>query len=185
MFKHLLTAAAFAALAMTPIAASASGPGTDGPDRGAAIEGCVEFNENGPVRLVDVINDGLGDYLVWIEDKVGRLWACNASSYGDVYANVRIDGDIAGGKGIDPIHNVSDTGWVSPALNAERVCMLMTDGDTAMAIATAADGAGGYLIWLENATGDLTMCNASGKGEVFAFLGVDMPLNPPPGGAVS
>jgi hypothetical protein len=185
MLKRLLTAAAVAALAMTPIAASASSPGTDGPDRGAAIKGCIDFNESGPVRLVDVVNDGLGDYLVWVEDKAGHLWACNASGYGDVYANVRIDGDLLDAKGVDLIHEVSDTGWMSPALNAERVCMSMANGDTAKAIATAADGAGGYLVWIENATGDLTMCNASGKGEVFAFLGVDMPLNPPPGGAVS
>jgi hypothetical protein len=53
------------------------------------------------------------------------------------------------------------------------------------AIFSAADGAGGYLIWIENATGDLTMRNASGPGEVFAFLGVDTPLDPSPGGAVS
>jgi hypothetical protein len=165
--------------------ASASSPGTDGPDTGTAIKACIDFNDRGPARLVDAVGDGLGDYLVWIEDKGGHLWACNASGFGDVYANIRIDGDLLRGKGIDLIHAVSDTGWISPALNAERVCLSMAKGGTGKAIATIADGAAGYLVWIEDEAGDLSMCSASGKGEVFAFLGVDMPLNPPSGGAVS
>ena len=185
MFKRVLTAVAFAALAMTPLAAAASSPGMDGPDRGTAIKACIDFNDQGPARLVDVVGDGLGDYLVWIEDKGGHLWACNASGYGEIYANVRIDGDLLAGKGIDLIHMVSDSGWVSPALNAERVCASMVKEGKVTAIATVAVGGAGYLVWFESESGDLTMCNASGKGEVFAFLGVDMPLNPPPDGAVS
>ncbi len=185
VITRLLTAAAFATLALVPVTASASSPGTDGPAREAAIKACVDFNDHGPASLVDVVGDGLGDYLVWVADNGGHLWACNASGYGDVYANVRVDGDLLGGKGIDLVHKVSDSGWVSPAFKAERVCMAMVKDGKFKPLATVGDGLAGYLVWLESDSGDLTMCNASGKGEVFAFFGVDTPINQPPAGAVS
>ena len=35
----------------------------------------------------------MGDWLVWVEDKDGDLWMCNANAEGDVYANVFLEGD--------------------------------------------------------------------------------------------
>ena len=186
MFTRLLTAAALATLMFTPVAAFAHDVGPDGaPDRGAAVTACIDFNQRGPVTLVDVVDDGLGDYLVWVKDLKGDLWACNASGYGDVYASIRMDGDMLGGKGLDLITLVSDTGWNSPSVTAENVCTAMAKNDAVEVLANVADGEHGYLIWLQAENGDITMCNANGRGEVFAFQDVDMPINHPDAGEMS
>lgn len=179
MITRLAATAAIAALVLTPLAASASSPGVSAPDRDAAIDACVAFNEAGPARLVDVVADGLGDYFVWVEDGRGALWACNASSYGDVFANVRIGGDLLDGKGLSLIQRVADTGWASPGMNAEKVCAAMAGERPLTVVATVADALGGYVVWLGSEGRDLVMCNANAKGEVFAFEDVDAPINVP------
>ena len=32
-----------------------------------------------------ITDDGLGDYLVWMEDDLDRIWACNASESGEIF----------------------------------------------------------------------------------------------------
>ncbi len=179
MITRLTTLAALAAFAFAPTGASASAPGMSQPDRDAAIEACLAFNEKGPARLIDVLDDGLGDYLVWIADVNGSRWACNASGFGEIYANLRIGDDLLNGLGFDLVHKVADTGWESPSITAERVCLAMGKDPGVNVIAAVADGTSGYAIWLQNGDGDLTFCNATGKGEVFAFQTVDTPINKP------
>jgi hypothetical protein len=179
MFKHLAIAAASAALILTPLAASAHSPGVGEPERGGAVEACVAFNSGGRAQVIDVVDDGLGDYLVWIEDGKGGLWACNASGYGDVFANVRLDGDLLEGKGLGMIQLVADRGWQGPALVAENVCMAMSKDTPLKTVALVGDARGGYIVWLQSRDQDLFLCNSNARGEVLVFAPVDSPIDFP------
>ena len=59
----------------------------------------VDRNEYKPAKLSEAVEDGLGDWIVWVEDTDGDLWLCNANATGDVYANVFLEGDLLGGEG--------------------------------------------------------------------------------------
>lgn len=41
--------------------------------------------------IVSTVDDGYGDYLVWLEGDDGNFWACNASTDGVLYALVNVD----------------------------------------------------------------------------------------------
>ena len=57
-------------------------------ERDAAISACIGFNEYKPAHMLEAANDGMGDWIVWVEDTEGDLWLCDATGDGDVYANV-------------------------------------------------------------------------------------------------
>lgn len=179
MNKHFAIFVASAALILTPLAATAHTSGMGEPQRGGAVEACIAYNDGGRAQVIDVVDDGLGDYLVWIEDGKGGLWACNASGYGDVFANVRIDGDLLDGKGLGMIHLVADRGWQGPALVAENVCMAMSKDTPLETVALVGDARGGYIIWLQTRDENLFLCNANARGEVLVFAPVESPLDFP------
>jgi hypothetical protein len=176
MISRFATWTTAAAMALAPIAASAHSIRDDQEfDRSLAVRACLDFAAQGAAKLVDVVADGLGDYLVWIEDASGVRWACNATGYGEVLASARIGEDLLGGKGANLIHLVSDNGFDSPSTAAERACGAM--GGKLIVITTAADGAGGYLVWLATSDGDYVMCDGTSDGKVLVFEVIDAPLN--------
>jgi len=179
MIRHLAVTAAYAALVLTPLAASAHTPGMSEPERRHAIDACVAYNSGGRAHAIDVVDDGLGDYLVWVEDGKGGLWACNASGYGDVFANVRIEGDLLGGKGIGLIDVVGDERWQGPATAAEQACTTMAKDIPVRVATVVGDAHDGYIVWLQTPDQDLYLCNANARGEVFVFQNVDSPINYP------
>lgn len=170
--KTIITAAAFLALAFAPSLASA-GNSTGNSD--IAVDTCSGFNEYGPVELVGVNDDGMGDYMVWLEDADGYLWGCNVSEEGDIYANIPMGYDLLEGEGATLI-NVSLTR--NPERAVEKFCADLAEGNVEV-VSTVEDGFGDYLVWLDAGDGDFIMCNASLNGELYAFETVGMPLNEP------
>lgn len=179
MFIRMLTAAGLAlALSQAPAAA---GQASFGGGVETAINACLDVNEYLPAEAIEVVQDGLGDWLVWIEDKDTDLWMCNASEDGAVYANVMMEGDLLAGSGFDMI-NYSETAGrglrLGPASTAELLCAAIGNTIEDMdVVETVDDGLGDYLVWLENTTGDLWLCNASADAKLYAFEPVDYPLN--------
>lgn len=173
---RIITAAALLALSLTPSLASAgTNDGLRSRGEDTAIDVCSDFNEYGPVELIGVIDDGMGDYMVWLEDVDGDLWGCNASDEGDIYANLLMGDDLLEGDGADMITLVGS--GRNPARVVEKFCTDLADDNNVEVVATSDDGFGDYLIWLDAGDGSFIMCNASTEGELFAFETVSMPLN--------
>ncbi len=181
MFARTLTAIGLALVLAAP--ASAGQINVNAGPKATATNACTSFNEYGPTEVVDVVEDGLGDWLVWVKDKDGDLWMCNANEEGAVYANVLMEGDLLDGEGVDLISNRQtgerrSGGSHGPAATAEAVCAAVGNVIEDMEIvATVSDGLGDYLVWLQNADEELWMCNASGDAQLYTFDPVDMPLN--------
>ena len=171
-----IIATAFLALALTPAAALADHQDEAFSDEGTAVQVCQDFNEYGPTEVMTVVDDGLGDYLIWLSDVDGDLWACNSSAAGDIYANVLVDYDLLDGAGQDMLHLAGGQVSRDPARQAERLCVAAAE-DPVKVISTAEDGLGDYLVWLKMSDETFIMCNASANGELWAFEVVAMPIN--------
>ena len=54
-----------------------------------------------PVSVVNAVDDGsgIGFSLVWLNDKDGNLWMCDADADGNVYAYSLLTGDLLEGAG--------------------------------------------------------------------------------------
>lgn len=176
--KTTIFAAAFAAAALVPAVVLAHPAG--GADQGqqTAIQACTALNEYGPAKVVTAVNDGMGDYLIWLEDVDTDLWACNANADGDVYANLLVGDDLLEGAGADMLHLVSDAPSRHPDVQAERLCTGAA-GEDYEVVATVDDGLGDYLVWLTADNETFIMCNASSDGALYTFEEVSMPINEP------
>jgi hypothetical protein len=175
--KTSIIAAAFFAAAIAPVAALAHPAGGADEGQNIAIQACTGFNEYGPVDVVSVVKDGMGDYLIWLEDVDEDLWACNANASGDVYANVIVYDDLLEGEGASMLQLVSGGATRHPERQAERLCLAVADDDAFEIVATAEDGLGDYVVWLTADDETFIMCNASADGRLYAFEEVGMPLN--------
>jgi len=150
----------------------------------AAAQACITFNEYGPAQAASTVEDGLGDWIVWVRDKDNDLWLCNASSEGNVFANVMTRGDLLAGRGQQALALMPVTRARSIAATsetAERLCAAAGRkvGATRVA-ATVADGTGDYVVWLAASDQSYWLCNASTDAKLYIFEHVDNPLNPPP-----
>jgi hypothetical protein len=178
MMKQFLVAFAAGTIAFGPLPASAGGHAFSHWSEAAAVEACLAINEYGPAEAVETVEDGIGDFLVWVEDQDQDLWLCNADAEGSVYLNAMMEGDLLEGAGGAIIN--ADTGSGSPAEQAESICLavlnygLETDG---VVTASVEDGLGDYLVWLEDEDAMLYACNASSTGAVFLLEPIDMPLD--------
>ena len=198
MFTKFAAATAFALL-LAPSAHAGQSSFEEAPSSDTAAQACLDLNEYGPAEVVETVDDGLGDFLIWIEDRDGDLWMCNANVDGAVYANIMMEGDLLQGDGPEMINytpvvnriinrerpnfgggDEGETGGGSsdPASRAESLCAAVADTVEEMSvIATVEDGLGDYLVWLENGQSELWMCNASSEAELYAFEPVDYPIN--------
>ena len=178
MMKSALAAlAAAAALAPVP-PASAEDWGDAG--RETAIAACIDRNGYKPAKLKAAVDDGLSDYIVWVEDKDGDLWLCNANESGEIYANILLQGDLLAGEGAQLI--AYDPALVSaahgPAGRAEELCAAVGVhfGELEI-VATVDDALGDYLVWLKTAEGGYWMCNASADQKLYTFEWVEYPVD--------
>jgi hypothetical protein len=178
MLPRTLTAIGVAlALSQAP-AAAAETSFRAGVDR--AVNACMGMNAATPTVLVEAVEDGFGDWLVWLKDKRDGLWMCNASGEGAVYANASVRGDLLAGKGADLIGRGREPTTVrfDPVRTAEAVCAAVGGYvETVQVVGTVEDGMGDYLVWLQNAEEKLWMCNASSDAKLYGFEPVDYPLN--------
>lgn len=170
--------ASVGAFASTP---SSAEPTTGISGRDAATSVCISFNKYGPVQAEAAVEDGLGDWIVWVRDKDKDLWMCNASAEGNVYANILIRGDLLEGAGAQAIA-LLPVAHTAPgnadAEKAERLCAAAgRKVDATRIVATVGDGVGDYVVWLQGGDQSYWLCNASSDAELFAFEPIHSPLN--------
>lgn len=159
--------------------------GLSGEQAAAAV--CAAVNEYGPAQAERSVQDGLGDWVVWVRDRDSDLWLCNASAEGNVYANTIIKGDRLQGRGEEAIA-LMPAAFTSHALpeaeKAERICAVagrkvgVTD-----IIATVEDGLGDYVVWLKGSGETFWLCNASAKAQLYVFEPIRAPIHGSPTGA--
>ncbi len=179
MFTRILFAAGLT-LALTQVPAAAATLTPDGKDK--AADACQAINEYGPVTVTATVDDGMGDWLVWVKDRQDDLWMCNANSHGAVYTNVLMQGDLLKGDGgaLVSLQNVADRsgGGSQGAGQAEALCTAVASHIEQMqVVVTVEDGLGDYVTWLKNADDQMWVCNASADAKLYDFEAVDMPLN--------
>jgi hypothetical protein len=172
---------AFAALAAALLGPQAQADDQDWRPEGhdSAVAACIDFNQYKPANLVDATEDGLGDWIVWVKDKDGDLWLCNANAAGDVYANVLLNGDLLDGEGTSLVKTDGDNGRrPGPAESAERLCSAVGSYmEDLEIVATVDDALGDYLVWLKNSDDAYWMCNASSDDKLYSFESVQYPLD--------
>jgi len=143
----------------------------------SAVAACLDFNEYKPANLVDAVEDGLGDWIVWVKDKDEDLWLCNANAKGDVYANVLLNGDLLDGDGASMLAQSTDGRQLGPASSAEQLCAKVGDYmENLEIVATVDDALGDYVVWLKNGDDAYWMCNASSDAKLYSFESVQYPL---------
>jgi hypothetical protein len=171
---------AAAALAAAFLGSRAEADGQDWRPEGhdSAVAACLDFNSYKPANLVDAVEDGLGDWVVWVKDKDEDLWLCNANGEGDVYANVLLNGDLLDGDGARLVAKDRDGHRPGPAESAERLCAAVGDYmEDLEIVATVDDALGDYVVWLKNGDGAYWMCNASADAKLYSFESVQYPLD--------
>ena len=179
MFTRILIAAGLS-LAFAQGPAAAAERAANGVEK--AGEACTAMNEYGPVETVKTVEDGLGDFLIWVKDKDGDLWMCNANGEGAVFTNVLMQGDLLKGDGAAflGVERASDgaVAGYEPAVVAEALCAAIGSHIEEMeVVVTVSDGMGDYLTWLKNANDELWVCNASAEAKLYGFEPVDLPVN--------
>ncbi len=120
------TAIAAAASAALVLASAHAEPAAAGHE--AAIKACSTVNPAQPVSVVNAVDDGsgIGFSLVWLNDKDGNLWMCDADSDGNVYVYSILTGDLLEGAGGETIglQLTADGGLEGePQAIAEKVCV--------------------------------------------------------------
>ena len=144
----------------------------------SAVAACLDFNEYKPANLVDAAEDGLGDWIVWVKDKDGDLWLCNANSGGEVYANVLLNGDLLDGDGTSMLADSTAAGDSARRTAPSRLCTTVGDYmEDLEIVATVDDALGDYLVWLKNGDGAYWMCNASSDAKLYSFESVQYPID--------
>src|SRR3990172_2123177 len=141
--NSVMIGAGLATLALATLAVTPANAETQAVNHDAAIKACSEVNPIQPVEVAGAIEDGSGTgfSLVWLNDKDGGLWMCDADSAGNVYSYSFVDEDLLKGEGPELIglQLASDGTYEGkPQEIAEKVCVAYLDGGTV--IASAPDG---------------------------------------------
>jgi hypothetical protein len=182
----LISGAAFALVASAAFAFATANAATTKPvpnSHETAINACSTVNPSQPVEVVNAVEDGsgIGFSLVWLNDKDGNLWMCDADSDGNVYSYTLVSQDLLDGAGPEMIGlTEADFGEVDPQETAEKVCVAyLTQGGEVLA--SASDGFEqdpGYLVFIEaTEDGGTYLCNATSDAMIWAFEPIGEPLS--------
>ena len=178
MMSAGVAALASAVLLLTPASAEPAAINHD-----AAIKACSTVNPSQPVEVVNAVEDGsgIGFSLVWLNDKDGNLWMCDADSDGNVYSYSIVGSDLLDGAGPEMIglQLASDGTYDgNPQDIAGKVCAAyVTEGGKVLA--SASDGLEidpGFVVFVGDSKGGLYLCNATGNAAVWAFEPIGDPL---------
>lgn len=188
----MLGTAAAVAFSLAAIALQPANAKTDETGHAAAIEACSTVNPFQPVNAIGAAEDGsgIGFSLVWLQDAKEQLWMCDANSQGFVYSYSLVASDLLAGAGPELIglQPASNGGFEDePQAIAEKLCVAYLE-DGGMVLSSLPDGLGadpGYAVFVENTSGDLYLCNATGDAMVWAFEPIGDPLSFESGDAVS
>lgn len=168
-----LAMAFLTATAIAPAAAQEASP--TGLDQ--AVEACLSHdNPYGPASLVTFVEDGYGDALVWLSDRDGDYWACNADMDGAIYAYAAVGGDLTSRAGEEIISSIQASYSGSNHLAAAAEFCRSMLGDDGYLVTYVGDGLGDVLAWVDDGE-SLFMCNASTDGGLWLFEKVSEPIN--------
>jgi outer membrane protein assembly factor BamB len=152
----------------------------------AAVKACTTANPMQPVTVVNAVNDGsgIGFSLVWLKDKEGNLWMCDADTDGNVYSYSLVGGDLLEGAGPEMIGlELAADGTYSddPQKIAEKVCVAYLEGGGKVLV-SAPDGLEddpGFVVFVADQNGNFHLCNATGDAMVWAFEPIGDPIEFP------
>jgi hypothetical protein len=172
---------ASALLALAPAQAAPADPGHD-----AAIKACSTVNPAQPVTVLSAVNDGsgIGFSLVWMNDKDGNLWMCDADDSGNVYTYSLIGKDLLKGTGGEllGLQPTANGGFVGqPQKIAEKVCAayLVEGGTVLMSTPDGLENDPGFAVFVADKNGAQYLCNATGDAMIWAFEPIGDPLSFP------
>ncbi|HSD92828.1 MAG TPA: hypothetical protein VLB11_07365 [Methyloceanibacter sp.] len=184
--KHnsLIFGACLAAMAAAGLLAPAgAAPAKTGHE--TAIEACSAVNPLQPVTVVNAVDDGsgVGFSLVWLNDKDGNLWMCDADAEGNVYSYSIVTKDLLGGAGPELI-GLQLTGGADdaePQAIAEKVCAayLEDSGKVLLSVADGLEADPGFIVFVADKTGAYHLCNATGDAMIWAFEPIGDPIEFP------
>jgi len=181
--NSLITGAGVAVMAAAGLLLASANAAPAQTDHEAAIKACSTVNPSQPVKVVNAVDDGsgIGFSLVWLNDKDGNLWLCDADADGNVYVYSILTGDLLAGAGGELIglQLASDGTYEGePQKIAEKVCAAyLTDGGKVLA--SSPDGFEsdpGFAIFVEDTKGGHFLCNATGDAMIWAFEPIGEPL---------
>lgn len=181
----LITGAALAVVASAALAFATAHAETQpvATNHETAIKACSTVNPAQPVEIVNAVEDGsgIGFSLVWLNDKDGNLWMCDADSDGNVYTYSLVTQDLLDGAGPEMIGlTEADFSQVDPQETAEKVCVAyLTQGGKVLA--SAPDGFEqnpGFAVFIKaNQDGGTYLCNATSDAMIWAFEPIGDPLS--------
>jgi len=178
--NSLITGAGVAFMAAAGLLLASANAAPAQTDHEAAIKACSTVNPSQPVKVVNAVDD-FGFSLVWLNDKDGNLWLCDADADGNVYVYSILTGDLLEGAGGELIglQLASDGTYEGePQKIAEKVCAAYLN-DGGMVLASTPDGFEsdpGFAIFVEDTKGGHYLCNATGDAMIWAFEPIGEPL---------
>ena len=158
--NSLITGAGVADMAAAGLLLASANAAPADTGHEAAIKSCSTVNPSQPVKVVNAVDDGsgIGFSLVWLNDKDGNLWLCDADANGNVYSYSIVTKDLLAGAGAEMIglQLASDGTYEGePQKIAEQVCAAyLTDGGKALA--SSPDGFEsdpGFVIFVQDTKG--------------------------------
>jgi hypothetical protein len=178
--------AGLAVLASAVLALNAAKAAPADTSHEAAIKACSVVNPTQPVTVLSAVNDGsgIGFSLVWLNDKDGNLWMCDADADGNVYTYSIVKSDLLGGTGPELIglQQTANGGFVGqPQKTAEKICAayLMEGGKVLMSAPDGFENDPGFVVFVADKAGANYLCNATGDAMIWAFEPVGDPLKFP------
>jgi len=181
--NSLITGAGVAVLATAGLVLASANAAPVKTEHEAAIKACSTVNPSQPVKVVNAVDDGsgIGFSLVWLNDKDGNLWMCDADASGNVYSYSIVTSDLLAGAGAEMIglqQTSNGTYEGEPQKIAEKVCAAyLTDGGKVLA--STPDGFEsdpGFVIFVQDTAGSFHLCNATGDAMIWAFEPIGEPL---------
>jgi hypothetical protein len=181
--RFLTMTASLAALALASLGLVPANAATEPAGHEAAIKACSTVNPSQPVKVVNAVADGsgIGFSLVWLNDKDGNLWMCDADTEGHVYSYAIVKSDLLDGGGAELIGlQLASDGTFDgqPQEIAEKVCVayLSEGGSLVGSTSDGLDSDPGFVVFVKDGSDQLYLCNATGDAAVWAFEAVGEPI---------
>ncbi|HYJ58484.1 MAG TPA: hypothetical protein VEW64_03905 [Methyloceanibacter sp.] len=184
--NSLIFGAGFAIMASAGLAMASETVAPVNTSHDVAIKACSTVNPLQPVSVLNAVDDGsgIGFSLVWLNDKDGNLWMCDADADGNVYSYSIVTKDLLSGTGPEVIglQQTANGGYEGePQQIAEKVCAAyLTDGGKVLlSRPDGLEGDPGFIVFVQDAAGAYHLCNATGDAMIWAFEPIGDPIKFP------
>ena len=186
MKSPMILGAGLAVLASAGLTLATAGATAAETGHETAIEACSTVNPSQPVSVLNAVSDGsgIGFSLVWLQDKDGKLWMCDADADGGIYSYSLVTGDLLQGDGPELIglQLASSGGYDGePQTIAEKVCVayLSEGGKALLSTPDGLSADPGFIVFVQDTEGFNYLCNATGDAMVWAFEAIGDPIEVP------